>query len=166
MVWVITRRTSALWRIDAKTNQVVTEIPLSVIPWRVALGSGAVWITAYRSSNHNGSTRGGTVIRIDPKTNRIAARIPLGDLGPDGILVSHALVWVSVPPSPWAPTGPVSAIRTSGRRKTFKPDPTSGRFDFCGSTSLLRFGGNATRTARMDATHQTDVGCGSAHRTS
>ena len=27
-------------------------------------------------------------------------------------------------------------------------------------------GGNATRTARMDATHQTDVGCGSARRTS
>jgi DNA-binding SARP family transcriptional activator len=99
-VWVTTRRTRALWRIDAKTNQVVTKISLSVIPWRVALGSGAVWITAYRSSNHNGSTRGGTVIRIDPKTNRIAARIPLGDLGPDGILVSHGLVWVAVPPSP------------------------------------------------------------------
>jgi DNA-binding beta-propeller fold protein YncE len=100
MVWVVTRRNPGLWRIDAKTNQVVTKIPLSVIPWRVALGSGSVWITAYRSSNHNGSTQGGTVIRIDPKTNRIGARIPLGDLGPDGILVSHGLVWVSAPPSP------------------------------------------------------------------
>lgn len=99
-VWVVTRRSPALWRIDARTNRVVMKIPLTVIPWRVALGSGSVWVTAYRSSDHNGSAQGGTVIRIDPKTNRIAARIPLGDLGPDGILVSHGLVWVSVPPSP------------------------------------------------------------------
>jgi DNA-binding SARP family transcriptional activator/DNA-binding beta-propeller fold protein YncE len=99
-VWVVTRKSPALWRIDARTNRVVMKIPLTVIPWRVALGSGSVWVTAYRSSNHNGSTRGGAVIRIDPKTNRVAARIPLGDLGPDGILVSHGLVWVAMPPSP------------------------------------------------------------------
>jgi DNA-binding SARP family transcriptional activator/DNA-binding beta-propeller fold protein YncE len=99
-VWVLTRKSPAVWRIDARTNRVVMMIPLTVIPWRVALGSGSVWVTTYRSSNHNGSTRGGAVIRIDPKTNRIAARIPLGDLGPDGILVSHGLVWVAMPPSP------------------------------------------------------------------
>ncbi len=99
-VWVITRGTShALWRIDAKTNKPVARIPLQITPKRVALGAGSVWVTGYRWSNHIDSSRGGTVIRIDPNTDRIVARIQLGNVAADGIIVSHGLVWVAVPPS-------------------------------------------------------------------
>lgn len=99
-VWVATRGSShALWRIDPSTNKVVARIPLPVTPSRVALGAGGVWVTGYRRSNRSSLAEGGTVIRIDPDTNRVVARIPLGDLAADGILVSHGLVWVAVPPT-------------------------------------------------------------------
>ena len=77
----------------------VTRIPLGITPKRVALGAGSVWVTGYKWSNGHGSVTGGTVIRVDPETNRIRRRIPLGDLAADGIIVSHGLVWVAVPPS-------------------------------------------------------------------
>jgi hypothetical protein len=99
-VWVITSGPNGvLWRIDPSTNAVVTHIPLGITPNRVMIGAGSVWVTGYRWSNGHGSSRGGTVIRIDPETNRIRGRILLGDLAADGILFSHGLVWVAVPPS-------------------------------------------------------------------
>jgi DNA-binding SARP family transcriptional activator/DNA-binding beta-propeller fold protein YncE len=99
-VWVITSRPNGvLWRIDPSTNAVVTRIPLRITPKRVVIGAGSVWVTGYTWSNGHGSSRGGTVIRIDPETNRIRDRILLGDLAADGIIVSHGLVWVAVPPS-------------------------------------------------------------------
>jgi DNA-binding SARP family transcriptional activator/DNA-binding beta-propeller fold protein YncE len=99
-VWVITSGPKGvLSRIDTRTNEVVTRIPLGITPKRVALGAGSVWVTGYKWSNHHGSSTGGTVIRVDPETNRIRDRIPLGDLAADGIIVSHGLVWVAVPPS-------------------------------------------------------------------
>jgi DNA-binding SARP family transcriptional activator len=100
-VWVLTRgKRHALWRIDARTSKVAAGIPLPLLPWRVAVGAGAVWVAGYRVTDP--STRSSTdaeVVRIDPVTNRIVRRIPLGARAVDGILVSHALVWVAVPPS-------------------------------------------------------------------
>ena len=98
-VWVVTRASRAVWRIDATTNRRVAKIALPITPKRVVLGAGSVWVSGYRWSDHIRSSRGGMVIRIDPATNDIAARISLGDVATDGILVSHGLVWVAVPPS-------------------------------------------------------------------
>ena len=81
------------------TNAVVARIPLGLIPKRVVLGAGSVWVTGNRRSNGHGREHGGTVLRIDPDTNRIGDRIFLGDVAADGITVSHGLVWVAVPPS-------------------------------------------------------------------
>jgi YVTN family beta-propeller protein len=100
-VWVVTRgKKQAVWRIDPRTNKPVTRIPLPLTPWRVAVGAGAVWVTAYRViDRRSGAGAGAEVIRIDPHTNRIVARIPLGARVADGVIVSHGLVWVAVPPS-------------------------------------------------------------------
>jgi len=78
---------------------VLTRVSLGIRPNRVTLGAGSVWVTGDRWSDGRGSSTGGTVIRVDPETNRIRDRIPLGDLAADGIVVSHGLVWVAVPPS-------------------------------------------------------------------
>jgi len=99
-VWVITSRGKpALARIDPRTNRVVARIPLGITPKRVALGAGSVWVTGYRWSDHIRRSRDGAVLRIDPGTSRIADRISLGDVAADGVVVSHGLVWVGVPPS-------------------------------------------------------------------
>lgn len=98
--WEPTRRTTpALWRIDPKTNRVVARISLPLTPVRVALGARSIWVTAERVLSTAGPTVDATVFRIDPKTNRIVARIPLHTRAVDGIIVSHGLVWVAVPPS-------------------------------------------------------------------
>jgi hypothetical protein len=49
-------------------------------------------------SSH-GASVDATVFRIDPATDRIVARIRLHTRAVDGIVVSHGLVWVAVPPS-------------------------------------------------------------------
>jgi DNA-binding SARP family transcriptional activator/DNA-binding beta-propeller fold protein YncE len=98
--WRPTRGTApAVWRIDAKTNERVAHIPLPLTPVRVALGDGSVWVTAERVLSIRGATVDATVFRIDPATNRIIARIPLRTRAVDGIIVSHGLVWIAVPPS-------------------------------------------------------------------
>lgn len=99
-VWVTTRgRNPAVWRIDTKTNRPAARIPLPMKPTRVAVGEGAVWVAGTTKNNNGGLDSGGIVIRIDPVTDRIVARIPLGDAAIDGIVVSHGLVWVAVPPT-------------------------------------------------------------------
>jgi DNA-binding SARP family transcriptional activator/DNA-binding beta-propeller fold protein YncE len=99
-VWVIGSGSGgSLWRIDPRTNAVVARIPLGLIPQRVVLGDGSVWVSGNRRSNGHGRERGGVVLRVDPATNRISDRIVLGDVAADGIVVSHGLVWVAVPPS-------------------------------------------------------------------
>jgi DNA-binding beta-propeller fold protein YncE len=111
-VWVTTRGTAdlaqwpptrathpAVWRIDTKSNEAVDRIALPLLPIRIALGAGAVWVTAERVLSSDGSTVDATVFRIDPATSRIVARIPLHTRAVDGIIVSHGLIWVAVPPS-------------------------------------------------------------------
>ena len=89
----------ALWRIDPTANRPVARIPLPLTPIRVALGAGSVWVTAERVLSWDGATVDAAVFRIDPSTNRIVARIPLRTRAVDGIIISHGLVWVAVPPS-------------------------------------------------------------------
>jgi hypothetical protein len=66
-------------------------------PSRIALGSGAVWISGYDQTRSGRSSTNARVVRIDPSTNRIVAIVPLGARAADAILVSHHLVWVTVP---------------------------------------------------------------------
>jgi hypothetical protein len=99
-VWVLTSRGKpALVQIDSHANRVVARILLGITPQRVALGAGSVWVTGYRWSDHLRRSRGGTVLRIDPGTKRIVDRVNLGDVAADGVVVSHGLVWIGVPPS-------------------------------------------------------------------
>jgi DNA-binding SARP family transcriptional activator len=98
--WRPTRGTTpAVWRIDARTNEPVARIPLSVTPMRIALGAGSVWVTALRVVSSSGKSVDATVLRIDPARNRIVARISLHTPAVDGIVFSHGLVWVAVPQS-------------------------------------------------------------------
>jgi hypothetical protein len=100
MEWAPTRGTKpALWRIDPDSNETVARIRLPLTPIRVALGAGAVWVTAERVTSYSGSTVDATVFRIDPTSNRIVATIPLQTRAVDGIIVSHGRVWAAVPPS-------------------------------------------------------------------
>jgi YVTN family beta-propeller protein len=41
--------------------------------------------------------RGGAVSKIDPRANRVAATIKLG-WRPDGVAVTHDLVWIAIAP--------------------------------------------------------------------
>ena len=77
----------------------MTRIPLPLTPWRIALGEGSVWVVGYRVTSPSRSSVDARVVRIDPATDRIVGRIRLGTWAADGILVSHGLVWVAVPPS-------------------------------------------------------------------
>jgi DNA-binding SARP family transcriptional activator/DNA-binding beta-propeller fold protein YncE len=98
--WQLTRETTpAVWRIDSKTESPIEKIRLPLTPIRIALGAGSVWVTALRVLTTQGETTEATVLRIDPSTDRIIARIRLGADAVDGIVVSHGLVWVAVPPS-------------------------------------------------------------------
>jgi hypothetical protein len=100
-VWVIGTGEGGgwLWRIDPASNAVVASIRLRMIPKRVVVGAGAVWVSGNLRWEGRGREAGGAVLRIDPAANRIADRILLGDVAADGIVVGHGLVWVAVPPS-------------------------------------------------------------------
>jgi hypothetical protein len=98
--WRPTRGTRpAIVRIDPATDRMVARIPLPLTPLRIALGAGSVWVTAQRVLSSEGRSTEATVFRIDPATNRVVARIALGTEAADGIVVSHGLVWIAIPPS-------------------------------------------------------------------
>jgi streptogramin lyase len=75
-------------RLDPRTNEVVAtiETPGTEDFSRVALGEGAVWVTA----------DGGKVYRIDPATNRVVATVPVGG-SIIGVTVGDGFVWVTKP---------------------------------------------------------------------
>jgi hypothetical protein len=84
-------------RIDPGTNKIVARIPLPLVPIRITLGAGAVWVTAQHMVSKGRTSVDATVYRIDPDSNRIVARIPLHTRAVDGIIVAHGDVWVAVP---------------------------------------------------------------------
>jgi streptogramin lyase len=93
-VWVGSRATSAVTRLDPDTRRKVAEIPVARDPLvasglsDIAVGAGSVWAV-------NRVDR--TVVRIDPHTNKIVARIQLpGDTAPRSIDVAGNAVWVTV----------------------------------------------------------------------
>ena len=84
-LWALEPRPGRLLRLDSKTLDRVSAIPLS--SGRVlglAAGAGYVWATA---------SDDGEVLRIDPKTHAVE-RVPVGGF-PVGIVVSGGSVWVA-----------------------------------------------------------------------
>jgi DNA-binding beta-propeller fold protein YncE len=93
-----------LTRVDPASGRIVASIPLPGLGdySSVALGAGAVWVTA--------SERGFRgVYKIDPATNAIAGRIPLSG-NVEGIAVGAGSVWVTHPQA-----GPGSVLRIDPR---------------------------------------------------
>ena len=74
-----------LWRIDPGTGRIEATARLPFAPRSVAVGAGAVWVTAQLDD---------FVARIDPGKDRILARIKVGR-EPSGVAVGDGSVWVA-----------------------------------------------------------------------
>jgi streptogramin lyase len=92
-LWAITGwELDTIERIDPKTHAVVETIPLGRIGeihgWRhrVAVGAGAIWVSAPSS-----------LWRIDSATKRFVASVPLGDSAEGSIAAGDGAVWVANP---------------------------------------------------------------------
>ena len=73
------------FRIDPRTARTVAAIRLPFAPAGIAVGQGAVWVTAELDD---------LVARIDPRTNRIVQTIRVGR-EPTGVAVGTGSVWVA-----------------------------------------------------------------------
>ena len=67
------------------SDQILAKISVGHLPFRLAIGEGAIWVTDQRDS---------AVYRIDPQTNQIVATIPVGSV-PKGLAFSEGAVWVA-----------------------------------------------------------------------
>jgi YVTN family beta-propeller protein len=88
-VWLLTKSSGILTRIDPATNSVVSEIAVEPKSYAAAFGFGAVWI----SNTGDGFSDVGSVQRIDPATNQVVATIPVGKT-PHFIAAGEGGVWV------------------------------------------------------------------------
>jgi YVTN family beta-propeller protein len=84
-VWVLDDKLRSLWRVDPRTDRVVSRMRLGFDPGGIAFGLGRVWVT------DNG---GDAVAEIDPAAVRLVGRIPVGD-GPIGVAVGESPVWAA-----------------------------------------------------------------------
>ena len=110
--------------IDAKSNRLVSDLPVGAAPTSIAVGEGTVWATSEQERSVlridpgsktvqriavNGDPSGiavgadavwvtnsldGTVMRIDPGTNRIVQTIPVG-VTPNAIVFARGALWVT-----------------------------------------------------------------------
>jgi virginiamycin B lyase len=67
------------------SDQLLAKISVGHLPFRLAIGEGAIWVTDQNDS---------AVYRIDPQTNQVVATIPVGSV-PKGLLVGEGAVWVA-----------------------------------------------------------------------
>ncbi len=72
--------------IDAKTNEIVAQVPVGIRPGPIATGPGAVWV---------GNLDDRTLTRIDPAKRTQAANVPLDNRTPTGVAASSTAVWVA-----------------------------------------------------------------------
>jgi len=85
-VWVLgDARDPRLFRIDPRARRVVAAIRLPFAPRGLAIGAGAIWVTAQLDD---------TVSRVDPATNRIVATIKVGR-EPSSVAVGAGALWVA-----------------------------------------------------------------------
>ena len=85
-IWVQNCGDGALYRIDAKTNEVIAKIPVTLAhsDGSIASGEGGVWIPSLD----------GVVSRIDPATNKVVAEIPVKSLS-YAAAAGYGGVWVT-----------------------------------------------------------------------
>ena len=67
------------------SDQLLAKISVGHLPFRLAIGEGAIWVTDQNDS---------AVYRIDPQMNQVVATIPVGSV-PKGLAVSEGVVWVA-----------------------------------------------------------------------
>ena len=67
------------------SDQLVAKISVGHLPFRLAIGEGAIWVTDQDDA---------AVYRIDPQTNQVVATIPLGKV-PKGLVVGAGAIWVA-----------------------------------------------------------------------
>lgn len=67
------------------SDQILAKISVGHLPFRLAIGEGAIWVTDQKDS---------AVYRIEPQTNQVVATIPVGSV-PKGLVVSEGAVWVA-----------------------------------------------------------------------
>jgi YVTN family beta-propeller protein len=85
-VWALgDARDPRLFRIDLHAGRVIAAIQLPFAPLGLALGTGAVWVTAQLDD---------AVARVDPATNRIVATIKVGR-EPSSVAVGAGALWVA-----------------------------------------------------------------------
>ena len=75
---------NSLGLIQAKSNELVGQLPLEARSGQVATGEGAVWV----------ANEEGTVSRVDAATRRVVQRITVGR-DPAGVAAGHGAVWVA-----------------------------------------------------------------------
>ncbi|MES1257230.1 MAG: hypothetical protein ABUS51_02325, partial [Acidobacteriota bacterium] len=97
-VWVSNGPANTVHKLDPKTNQVATTVPVGKRPCSgLAEGFGSIWVPNCGDK---------TLTRIDEKTNAVTATLPIGPAESEGgIAASHDAVWLVT-----APDGKLSRI--------------------------------------------------------
>lgn len=72
--------------IDAKTNELVAEVPVGIRPGPVALGDGSLWV---------GNLDDRSLTRVDPMQRAATATISLERRTPTGVAAGEGSVWVA-----------------------------------------------------------------------
>lgn len=85
-VWVLGDAADRrLWRIDSRSGRIGAILELPFVPAGIAVGAGAVWVTAQLDD---------VVVKIDPGSGRIVRTIPVGR-GASAVAVGGGSVWVA-----------------------------------------------------------------------
>ena len=84
-LWIAKNDDQAVLRMDPKTERIVAQIKVGIVPFDMAATDHAVWVTGYGVDQ---------LVRIDPKTNRVVARFTIPD-GAGGIAASEQAVWLT-----------------------------------------------------------------------
>jgi streptogramin lyase len=97
-VWVTGYDREELYRIDPKTNKLISTVKLHDYPRFIASGENSVWVL---------NQSDGTVQRIDGKTGDLLATIETGLPGNGGdIVCGGGYVWITMPGTPVAQIDP------------------------------------------------------------
>ena len=97
-VWVTSRIHHELFRIDPKTNSVVSTVKLHDQPRFLTSGEGSIWVL---------NQSDGTVQRIDGTSGELLATVETGLGGTGGdIVCGGGYIWVTMPGTPVAQIDP------------------------------------------------------------
>jgi YVTN family beta-propeller protein len=128
--------------IDARTNEIVAELPVGIRPGPVAIGAGSVWVGNLQDRN---------LTRIDPADRAVLGTVSLENRTPTGIAVGLGAVWVA-----HGLLGQLSQVDLQFGEVTQTVDVASTAFGFpsgavaLGSGSAWAVFGDST-LARLDA---------------